>query len=79
MFLFSLADKHGKTVNELGKTMGADEMMEWVAFYKLKDDKYAANINEKIQLENSPDVVANNLKMFFSTLTPRKPKQKKNK
>jgi len=72
MFLFFLADRQGKAVAELERTMGAGEMMEWVAYFQLQDEKHKAAVIDKIADEAPIEEKAAKLRAFLSSLRPIK-------
>ena len=58
------------TVRELGERMDAPELMEWLAYYKLKDEKEMERLNLELQQEKSDAERAESLRNFFMALTP---------
>lgn len=72
MFLFSLAAEQKKFVAEIEQTMGADEFVEWIAYYQLRDDAYKAKIESDIAQERSDREKNRILKDFLSTFVRKK-------
>jgi len=58
------------TVNELSEKMDAIELMEWLAYYKLKDEKEFERLQLEIDKSKSDEYHANKLRDFFTTLSP---------
>lgn len=72
MFIFSLAKELHMTVNELSSTMSASELQEWIAFFKLKDEKYLDEINLKIAETTDDNLVK--LRAFLMNIKGNKKK-----
>lgn len=60
------------TVKELSEKMDAVELMEWLAYYKLKDDKEFERLTLEIDKTKSDEHHANRLREFFNSLAPKK-------
>jgi len=72
MFVFSLAKELKKTVAEIENTMDASELMEWVAYFQVTDEKTNAELKAKINAEKSDDLRARDIRTFLSTIAGRK-------
>lgn len=39
MFLFQLADRHGKSVRQVEQEYSPDEILEWIEFRRIQEDQ----------------------------------------
>ncbi len=56
------------TVGEIGKRMDAIELMEWVAYFKIQDDKGMKEIQDIISKEATVEQTTNQLRAFLSVI-----------
>tara|TARA_R110000822_G_scaffold275773_1_gene397879 strand:+ start:13002 stop:13232 length:231 start_codon:yes stop_codon:yes gene_type:complete len=76
MFIFSLATKLKMLVRDIECNMGADEYVEWIAYYQLQNDEFKANLEQKM-LDERPDTERfASIKSFLRTISGKKPSGK---
>lgn len=72
MFLFSLSTELGKTVNELENTMDVPQLMEYVAYYQLRDEKTKKTLTDKINLEKPAEERGKSIIALLQTVAKKK-------
>lgn len=60
------------TVRELSEKMDAQELMEWVAYYKLQDEDELKRLTLEVESTKSIQYHADNMRNFLGALQPTK-------
>jgi hypothetical protein len=55
-YAFHLAERLGKTVNELYRDLNSVEIAEWMAFDKTCDNDWLENYNKELELKKSQEL-----------------------
>jgi len=67
------------TMKEIGQRMDAKELMEWMAYFMILDEKEVTRLNQEIINDNDAAYHDSQLRSFFKSLTKKKSHNDTNK